>query len=118
MYASNGANTETPNEQEAPVANFEANMAYSKHLSDLDDLGRQVAAYITDARFGIRHGVASGMDSLNEAVDALADFKALADRLVTARESARIMAQVTGSRGATYIDDRNGDIVTAVWGEV
>lgn len=106
------------------MPNIEANLAYSKHLSDLDDLGRAVAAYITDARFGIRHGVASGMDSMRAAESAIVDFHALATALDQARENARITAQVTGSRGATYTvetRDINGEVkdtITAVWGEL
>ena len=106
------------------MGNVEANMAWSKHLSDLDDLGRQVAAYITDARFGIRHGVPSGLDSMDAAHSAMCEFQALALRLVQAQEAAKVMAQATGSRGATYITERrdiHGDIVetiTGVWGEV
>ncbi|MDQ5821182.1 MAG: hypothetical protein M3540_07070 [Actinomycetota bacterium] len=102
------------------MANIEANMAYSKHLSDLDDLGRAVEILITEARFGIRAGKDNALDVADQAHSTLEEFRRLAVRLDNARRGARNIARATGSRGAIFVDDdpRESDTVTAVWGEV
>lgn len=101
------------------MANIEANMAYSKHLSDLDDLGRAVEILITESRFGVRAGKENAVDVADQAHSALEDFRRLAVTLDRLRRQARATARVTGSRGAIATETGvDGNTITAVWGEV
>lgn len=99
------------------MANVEANKAYSENLADLDQVARAMKIMADDIRFRIRAG-ADMSRSLEVFRDLSTEFQDLADRLSSGIQAAKAMAQVTGSRGAVHVDDRNGDTVTAVWGQV